>query len=319
MAARWENRPKGRTDVYRAQDGWWYINGQGPGLGPARWIDTRGEDSAGNTTAVPQGRPQDALPAAPPAPAADQPAAAAPAAPATPPTNPWDARVSELQGRREALAPTYNEQRRQAGQSAATGLVESGLADTADTSAETQTWGSQPYEQATVYKLVLSPDGRLYRQAYRDTRAAFNARGMLSSSFTDTALTDRRRDLDLSRTRAVRSSDEAQRGLVDRQKTATQKAADDIWNAQQQGAAWSASQPAPAPDPAQMVAASAPAAPAAPETPSVPGQKLDLGPLPPQTTASFVKNSRSAAARAFRAAKPKPVTITSERHGRLRR
>lgn len=90
MAARWRSKPNGvnPNNVYRGADGWWYLRSSGP----SRNIDVTGEDSAGNTQAVPGGTPQAAV-TVPPGPV--QPT---PATPPPPPPPAFDPNESDQEG-----------------------------------------------------------------------------------------------------------------------------------------------------------------------------------------------------------------------------
>lgn len=177
----------------------------------------------------------DARGTTPPTPAA----ASAPAPPPLPTDPNREAAIQAIINRLAALPGIYNTQRKDLAANTVAGLVEGGLLDSAS-------FAEQPGEGGNItYKLVVGPNGRLYRQAFTGARDSFNAHGLLNSSFMRRAQADSQRDLDTRLAQATRGYDQASRGITDAQRQETQGLEGDLTRGRTEYGDWQRGQPAP--------------------------------------------------------------------------
>jgi hypothetical protein len=189
-----------------------------------------------------------------------------PATPPEPQPIPVDpARESAIDDRRNrlsALPGLYNTRRKDLAATTAAQLVESGLTDRADLEEVPAGDGN------VVWRVVVGPDGRLYRQAFRQTRDAFNARGLLGSSFQRRQYEEQRGALDTSVAQAMRAYDQNVRGITESQRQEAEGLGNDITQAQIEYGDWKRAQPPvlPKPPPAPpVVNTAAPVTPGGPQ------------------------------------------------------
>lgn len=170
------------------------------------------------------------------------------------------AQIQSLQAFLAGLPAAYNPQRRSLAYETAAGLNEQGYYDNA-LPQETNEGGN------LVYRIVRGPDGRIYRQAFRQNVNEANARGTLYSSFTDKAQREDKRGLDIDRERILRGFGTQQADLFTQQAQAYGQTASELGQARGSYADWQAQQPVALPEPAPMPAA--PSMPGAPSAPSL--------------------------------------------------
>lgn len=137
------------------------------------------------------------------------------------------------------ILPTlYNPQRRELAYTTAAGLNEQGLTDntTVDT-AGTDAAGN------VTYRLVRGLDGRLYKQAFRQTASAMNAAGTLQSSFTEDRLREDKRGLDSAANAAIQGFQAGQSSITNQQADEWRKNAESLQQTRGDYADWQAQQP----------------------------------------------------------------------------
>lgn len=191
--------------------------------------------------------------------------------------------INNIQKQIDALPGFFNTQRRVNATEGATGLVESGLLDSATTQEQAGEGGN------VTYRIIVGPDGRLYRQAYANARDNFNARGLLGSSFMRHQQRDSREALNTQVAQTVRNIDSRQTGITGQQTTQT----NDLLGQKAQASAdytdWQRQQPAPPTGPPPIMQTNT-------ATPVTPG-----GPQPHARPATTPKRGRTLGAGAGRA------------------
>lgn len=136
--------------------------------------------------------------------------------PATPPTNQaYIDLINGIQGQIDALPTDFNLKRSTLATDYATNLSEAGLADTGTTQEVRDS--TNPNNPNIKYRVVLSPDGRMYRQAYLSVGAGMAKRGFSSSSDAVDQQAEERRVLNLRRDKALRDFSTQQGGLDSQQ------------------------------------------------------------------------------------------------------
>lgn len=227
---------------------------------------------------------------APTNPAAIAQQAAAAAGPTLPVSAGQQAAIDALVARLGLLPGIYNTRRKDA----AANTVAS-LADYSDTAHMEEQ--APDAEGKITYRIVTGADGKLYRQAFAQTRDSFNSRGLLGSSFDMKARRDAKQALDTRMTDILRGYDQTVGGLRDQQTQETTQTSWDLSKARGDYADWQAQQPASvaasmAPPPAVQTAA--PITPGGPQpvraAPKPIGQALGAG-LPKALAPSLKKKT----------------------------
>jgi hypothetical protein len=103
--------------------------------------------------------------------------------------------------------------------------------------------GARDQAGNVTYRLVRGLDGRLYRQRFRQTNAAFNAQGTAESSFADRAQREGKRELDTARESTIRGFEAGQASTFGQQAEEYRGYADQLGGANAQYADWRAQQP----------------------------------------------------------------------------
>jgi hypothetical protein len=149
-----------------------------------------------------------------------------------------EAAIQSILARLVGLPGIFNPGRTLAATEAAAGLNREGFTDNT-------TFQEAARDQAgnITYRLVRGLDGRLYRQRFRQTNAAFNAQGMQESSFNQRAQREGRRELDTARESAIRGFEAGQASTFTQQADQYRDYADQLGGANAQYADWRASQP----------------------------------------------------------------------------
>lgn len=152
-----------------------------------------------------------------------------------------EAQIDDLIKQVAALPGVYNTRRQDAASLAAADLTASGLVENATAQAVPGANGN------VVYKLIVGPNGRVYRQAYRQTLDAAAARGMAFGSETDRRLDTTRRDLDTRRAQATTAAGQQQTQLTGQQQEEDRGLGRDLTRARTDYAGWQAQQSVPPP------------------------------------------------------------------------
>ncbi len=218
--------------------------------------------------------PAPAAPAAPVAPAAAP--APAPAAPA-PYALPVDPRIEALLMQGRGAVTAGNAGRMALGTNTAFGLTDSGLLERSGAEVrDTQNAGfsEAPDLNNVTYRVIVGPEGRLYRQAYAAIDASAASRGAAYSSARDNAQTDQRRSLDQSLNATLRGFDASQnKSLIDQGK-GLDDIAGGIADVRFEQASTQAELPVPEPTPTPVV--STPASPKATTAAPRPASRLPV-------------------------------------------
>lgn len=117
-----------------------------------------------------------------------------------PTVNLTDPRLPGIEAQLRAVPGSFNDQRRLSAGQVLRSLIEAGYIESGslgEESVDSGILGADGQQQKNIiYKVVMGPNGKLYRQAYETTRDAQNQRGFLESSQTNQTIRDRRGDLD---------------------------------------------------------------------------------------------------------------------------
>lgn len=161
---------------------------------------------------------------------------------APPPTDPnRQSAIDSLIAWLASLPGTYNTRRKDLAAETSTGLVESGLFDSANYEGTTGEGGN------ITYRIVVGPNGRLYRQAFSSARDSFNARGLLGSSFMQRAQREGKQALDVGVAQGLRGFDKSQGALGEQQSADVLRGQQDISGKRTEYGDWQRAQPVAAP------------------------------------------------------------------------
>lgn len=215
-------------------------------------------------------------PGGPPAVIGVPPGVEAPPAPA-PYALPVDPRIEALLMQGRGAVTAGNAGRMALGTNTAFGLTDSGLLERSGAEVrDTQNAGfsEAPDLNNVTYRVIVGPEGRLYRQAYAAIDASAASRGAAYSSARDNAQTDQRRSLDQSLNATLRGFDASQnKSLIDQGK-GLDDIAGGIADVRFEQASTQAELPVPEPTPTPVV--STPASPKATTAAPRPASRLPV-------------------------------------------
>ncbi len=111
-----------------------------------------------------------------------------------------DPRLPQLQSEMQAIPGTFNDARRMSANDLLRQLISSGLTESGSLAEEAANAGVPDglggTQKNIIYKVIVGPGGKAYRQAYESRVASQNARGVLESSETRRQIRDDRGELD---------------------------------------------------------------------------------------------------------------------------